>query len=407
MSDNIYAIIGAGAAGISATQTLRREGFDGRLVLLGDERVEPYERPPLSKKFLRGEVAKESVRLRPPSFFKENAVDVRLDDPVVKLDVAERGIHFAGGDTLQYDKVLLTTGASPVHLDGPGADLDGIHYLRTLHDCEQIRGELERQSRILVLGTGFIGCEVAASLRQIDCAVTLVGKDLPLAHVLGQEIGSAYASYYRAKGMTLKTGASIAEFRGSKRVQEAALSDNTTVSCDAVVVGIGVRPSLTVVPGDIRLENGIATDEFCKTNVDNVWAAGDVAASWRPRLQRRVRFEHFVNAQLQGAAAAKSMLGKMEPYDPIPYFWSDQFDSSLQYYGYAAAWDACVLRGDPPALSFVAFYLKAGRIDAVCIVNQPKNITAAKHLLGQTGLSPVLLADDKVELKDLAAAPQR
>lgn len=402
MKNETYAIVGAGLAGMSAAEALRGVGFDGRIVLLGNESEPPYERPPLSKQRLRGEISKESVLLRAEEFYAINSIELQLDDAVVRVDPVEGYIESAKGHRVAYDKLLIATGAAPRRLTIPGHELEGIYYLRTLRDCERIRERLEGRPRVLIVGTGFIGCEVAASARQVGCDVVLVGKELPLEHVLGREVGEIYAASHRNHGIALRTDATIFEFRGSGRIEEAILSNQSAISCDLVILGIGASPSLEAVPKGMKLENGIVTDEFCRTSIENIYAAGDVAYSWRPRLHRPVRFEHFENAQLQGAAAGRAMAGKMQPYDPIPFFWSDQFDLSLQYYGYSIAWDTCVLRGKPAEHSFTAFYMRAGRVEAICNVNRLRELSAAKRLLGQTGISPRLLANDSVDLTQLA-----
>lgn len=397
-----YIIIGASLAGTSAAEALRGEGFDGRLILIGDEPEAPYERPPLSKQRLRGEVPQEDIFLRAATFYDLNRIELRLGVSVLRIDPTERYVELAGGERLDYKKLLIATGAVPRLLKIPGGNLQGVHYLRTSADCERIRKSLEGRPRVLVIGTGFIGCEVAASLRQIDCAVALVGHELPLQHVLGSEVGKIYASYHRSQGIDLRTDLTVFEFLGSGRLERARLSDGSMVPCDLAILGVGVSPAVGIAPPGMQLENGILTDEFCRTNVDNIFAAGDVACSWRPRLNRRVRLEHFDNAQLQGAAAGRVMSGKMQPYDPIPFFWSDQFKLTLQYYGLATDWDNCVLRGKPEEYSFAAFYLRDGRIDAVCNVNRPHELSAAKLLLGQTGVDARYLMNDSVDLIELA-----
>ena len=402
MKHKTYAIVGAGLAGISAAEALRGAAFDGRIIMLGSEPEPPYERPPLSKQRLRGEIPKENVLLRAAEFYALNAIELHLDDAVVRVDPAQRCVETANGRRVAYEKLLLATGASPRRLAIPGHQLQGIHYLRTLRDCEHLRERLQQHPRVLVVGTGFIGCEVAASARQLGCDVVLVGQKLPLERVLGREIGDIYAACHRRHGVELRTGATTVEFRGSARVEEAVLSDRSIVPCDLVIVGIGVSPSLEAVPEGMELDNGIVTDEFCRTSMENIFAAGDVAISWRPRLNQRVRFEHFDNAQLQGAAAGRAMAGAMQPYDPIPFFWSDQFDLHLQYYGYAQNWDTCVLRGKPADHSFSAFYLRDGRIEAVCNVNRFRELNAAKRLLGKVGVPPHKLADESADLTQMA-----
>jgi 3-phenylpropionate/trans-cinnamate dioxygenase ferredoxin reductase subunit len=396
-----YAIVGAGLAGISAAEALRGAAFDGRIVMLGSEPEPPYERPPLSKQRLRGEISKENVLLRVAEFYALNAIELHLDDAVMRVDSAQRFIESAKGRRVAYDKLLLATGAAPRRLAIPGHQLPDIHYLRTLRDCEHLRERLLQRPRVLVIGTGFIGCEVAASARQLGCDVALIGQGLPLERVLGPEVGEIFAARHRSQGIEVQTGANIVEFRGSARVEEALLSDRSIVRCDLVIVGVGVSPSLEAVPEGMELDNGIVTDEFCRTSMENIFAAGDVAISWRPRLNQRVRFEHFDNAQLQGAAAGLAMAGTMQSYDPIPFFWSDQFDLNLQYYGYAPGWDTCVLRGKPADNSFSAFYLREGRIEAVCNVNRFQELNAAKRLLGKEGVPAHKLADDDADLAKL------
>jgi len=389
-----YVLVGGGATSVSAADALRSKGFDGAIVLLGSEPVYPYERPPLSKAFLRSEITRDQIALRPAEFYAQHAIDVRVGAVVVRIDPHERRVELKQGPPLTYDKLLIATGASPRGLKVTGSEIAGIHYLRSADDCERIREELATKPRVLVIGTGFIGCEVAASARQLGCDVVLVGPTLPLEHVLGREVGELYARYHRDRGTQLRIGAAVIEFTGSKRVEQAKLSDQTTIACDFVIVGIGVEPSVSVVPSNVQLANGIATDEYCRTSVEGILSAGDVAASWRPRLNARIRFEHFVNAQLQGAAAAKTMIGKLEAYDPVPYFWSDQFDLSLQYYGYAEKWDSCVLRGKPEEYSFLALYLLDGRLEAVCGVNCSRELFAAKRLIGKTDVASLLPADE-------------
>ena len=394
MKTQTYVLIGGGVTSVSAADALRSKGFDGAIVLLGDESEYPYERPPLSKSFLRSEITRPEIALRPADFYAQRAIDLRVDTAVEAINPHERRVQLKQGQQLAYDKLLVATGASPRTLKVPGAELSGIHYLRSAHDCERIKEGLAAKPRVLVIGTGFIGCEVAASVRKLGCETVLVGPTLPLEHVLGREVAELYARYHRARGIELRVGASVTEFAGSKRVEQAKLSDETTVPCETVIVGIGVEPSVSLVPSEVQLANGIATDEYCRTSVEDIFAAGDVAASWRPHLNTRIRFEHFVNAQLQGAAAAKAMLGKLEAYDPVPYFWSDQFDLSLQYYGYAAKWDSCILRGRPEEYSFLALYLLDGRLEAVCGVNSPREFFAVKRLVGKTDVASLLAADE-------------
>jgi 3-phenylpropionate/trans-cinnamate dioxygenase ferredoxin reductase subunit len=402
MTVQTYVIVGAGVAGASAAEALRGAGFDGRLVLAGEEHEQPYERPPLSKRLLRGEVASDFVLLRSPEFYVTNSIELHLGDRVVHIDPRARRVEYASGAYVEYDKLLVATGGSPRQLNVPGSDLPGVYYLRTLSQALALRKVFEHHPRVLVVGGGFIGCEVAASAKKIGCDVTIAGPSLPMAHALGPEVGAVYADYHRSYGVQLKIGTTVTEFRGAGSLEEAVFSDGSKLACTAAVVGIGIEPSLGML-SDVDAHDGLATNEFCQTSIDNVFAAGDIARSWRPRLGRRVRLEHFDNARLQGAAAAQSMCGKMVPYDPIPFFWSDQYEFGLQYYGSAAAWDNVVMRGRPDEGSFSAFYLKNGRVDAACTVNRSRDMNAIRRLLGQSNIPAQKLANDDIPLNGLVA----
>ncbi len=402
-----YVIVGGGVAGASAAEALRGEGFDGRIVLVGEEREPPYQRPPLSKQLLRREIEPEAVSLRGSEFYASNSIDLRLGEPVSALGLRSRQIELVDGSTIAYDKVLVATGASPRHLVVPGEDLAGVHYLRTLDDALLLTGALQRRQALLVVGGGFIGCEVAASARQMGCDVTIAGPTLPMEHVLGTEIGLLYAGYHRDRGVKVKSGVTVVGFLGTGALEAARLSDGTVIASTAAVIGIGAVPSVSWLHGDLRLSDGVETDEFCRTSLAGVFAAGDVACSWRPRLNRRVRLEHFDNAESQGAAAGRAMLGAMRAYDPIPFFWSDQFDLYLQYYGQTRDWDRVMMRGREKDGSFIAFYLKGDRIEAACAINHSRESTAIKRLIGRSDVSVRALGDDGIPLKDLALPSAR
>lgn len=379
---------------------MRAEGFDGRIVLMGEEPSPPYQRPPLSKEFLRGEVDEDFAYLRAPEFYSANAIETHWGDAVRSIDPHARRVDCASGSRFEYDKALVATGGIPRRLRVEGSDLPGVYYLRTLEQARHVRKALERRPRVLVVGGGFIGCEVAASARLIGCDVTIAGPSPPMAHALGSQVGEIYAQYHAGHGVNVKVGVTVVGFRGAESLEEATLSDGSTVPCDVAVVGIGIVPN-TGMFEHFDGSDGIATDEFCRAPIDDVYAAGDVARSWRPRLNRCVRLEHFDNAQLQGAAAGRSMCGSPAPYDPIPFFWSDQYDLGLQYYGNAKDWDRVVVRGRPAEGSFIAFYLQDGRIEAACGVNRSRDSSAMKRLLGRTDVPPARLADDGVLLSTL------
>lgn len=396
-----FVIAGAGVAAATAADTLRSSGFDGRLVMVGHEADPPYNRPSLSKDRLRGEINDDQALFHPEDYYATKEIELLLNRELQHVSVAEHLVRFADGATLAYDRLLIATGANVRHLPAPGGELAGIYYLRSLRDCSSLSDALKQRPRVLVLGTGFIGCEVAASARMLGCDVTLVGNTPPLAHALGPEIAEAYVQYHRAEGVTVRIGTFAERFEGSGKLERAVLYDGATVECDVAVIGIGVEPSMQIVRNEpIETQNGILVDEYCKTSVPRVFAVGDVALSWNPRYARRIRVEHFNNAQQQAVVAAKAMLDRAEPYNPIPSFWSDQYAYNLEYRGHAEDWDGIVFRGRTNDASFSAFYLKNGAVQAVCSVNRRKENYAARLLIGKR-VEPQLLQDDASDVKQI------
>lgn len=397
------AIVGAGVGAASAADTLRENGYDGRLVMIGAEADLPYNRPELSKERLRSEVTDEQALLHPADYYHEHDIELMLEHRVQHVGLAEKVIQFADGKTLTYDSLLVATGAKVKRLNSPGGDLSGIYYLRSLRDSASLADALKSHPRVLVVGTGFIGCEVAASARKLGCEVTLAGRTPPLAHVLGDEIGDIYSGYHRSQGVDLRIGTYVERFEGHGRLERAVLFDGTVVECDIAVVGIGVEPALEILQGQpIETGDGILVNEFGQSSVPNVFAVGDVASSWNPRYGKRLRVEHFDNAQRQAVVVAKAMLGPTDPYNPIPSFWSDQFSYGLQYRGHAPSWDSIVYRGDKAGGSFSAFYMIDGALQAVCSINRYKENTAARRFIGKH-IDPAVLADDSVNLKEFQA----
>lgn len=364
-------IAGAGLAGAKAAETLRDEGYTGALVLVGEEAERPYERPPLSKDFLRGEAERESVHVHEPGFYADHDIDLRTGSPVVALDVAGRAVTLGDGSRLSYDRLLLATGAEARSIDLPGADLDGVLSLRSLPDSERLAAAIAAGGGLVVIGAGWIGSEAAASARSLGAEVTVVEHlDVPLQNVLGREMGGMYAALHREHGVELLTGAGIEAIEGAGRVERVRLAGGRTIDCAAVLVGIGVTPRTAVAEAaGLAVDNGVLVDPMLATSAPGVYAAGDVANLLHPFYDRRVRVEHWANALNQGPAAARNMLGAQTPYDRLPYFFSDQYDVGMEYSGLAHGTDELVVRGDPASRELIAFWLVDERVVAAMNVN--------------------------------------
>ena len=364
-------IVGAGLGGAKAAEALREEGFEGRIVLVGEEPELPYERPPLSKDYLRGESPREKPRVHPDGFYADNDIELLTRTTGERIDVGAREVELGGGERLRYDRLLLATGARPRRLRLPGAELDGVHYLRDFADADRLAARLRPGARAVVIGAGWIGAEVAASAQQLGVEVTLLEQAaLPLERVLGPELGRIYADIHTDHGVRFIGGARVEALEGAGAVEQVRLADGTTLPADFVVVGVGVEPRTELAEAaGIAIDNGIAVSETLETSAPGVFAVGDVANAHHPFYGRRLRVEHWANALNQPAAAAKAMLGKPASYDRLPYFFSDQYDVGMEYTGYATEWDQVVFRGDPAEREFVAFWIHGGRVVAGMNVN--------------------------------------
>jgi 3-phenylpropionate/trans-cinnamate dioxygenase ferredoxin reductase subunit len=409
MADQTFVIIGANLAGGRAAEALRKEGFEGRVVLIGAEPDPPYERPPLSKEYLRGQIAREKIFIHKPGFYEEQRIELRLGVRATGLDLQGRVVELESGERIAFDRLLLATGGRPRKLSVPGSDLDGIYDLRTVADGERIAAELRPGRRLVVIGAGFIGAEVAASARMQGLDVTVLEMaPVPLGRALGDEMGGIYAEIHREHGVELLTGEAIDRFEGSGRVERVVGVSGRAIDCDFVVVGVGIEPATELAEAaGLAVENGIVVDEYAETSVPGVFAAGDVARFYHPVLRERLRVEHWANAQNQGVLVAKNMLGRREAYVEIPWFWSDQYDLNLQYVGHASSWDEIVLRGDVAGRKFTAFYLKGGRLRAALTVNRFKDIRPSRELIKLgVAVEAATLRDDAVELKSLIPATE-
>jgi 3-phenylpropionate/trans-cinnamate dioxygenase ferredoxin reductase subunit len=404
-----FAIVGASLAGAKAAQALREEGFDGRVVLVGAERERPYERPPLSKEYLRGEAERNVVFVHGTSFYADNEIELRLEESAIDVDADHRDLSLDTGERLTFDRLLLATGAEPRRLTVPGSELEAIHYLRTLADSDALRERLDAGGKLVVVGAGWIGAEVAASARQRGVEVTLIGPSLvPLERVLGAEVGAVYRDIHLDHGVEMLLGDGVASFEGDGMVERVRTERGRTIDCAAVVVGVGATPrtQLAAAAG-LAVENGILVDGRLQTGVPGIFAAGDVANQLHPRLGR-LRVEHWDNALHQGPAAARGMLGSAERYERLPYFFSDQYDVGMEYSGHAASWDRVVVRGDPASREFIAFWLAGGRVLAGMNVNV-WDVTDPIQALIRSGraIDERRLADPDVPLTDLVVVDEQ
>jgi 3-phenylpropionate/trans-cinnamate dioxygenase ferredoxin reductase subunit len=404
-------VVGGGLAGGNAAVTLREEGFKGRITVAGREPGVPFGRPPLSKTYLRSEEDLEGWLVRPPGWYDEHDVE-RLESSVVAVDVATHVVVLDSGQELDYQKVLIATGGRNRRLAVPGAQLPGIHNLRTVAECDAIKRESGANRSAVVVGMGFIGCEVAASLTQLGVRVTAIfpGR-APLERVLGDEVGAAFSAIHRANGVELRSQDQIVGFEGTERVEAAVTANGARVDCDFVVAGIGIDPEIPTFAGQaVAQSNGVLVDESCRASAPDVYAAGDVANQLHP-LFGRVRVEHYNNAEKQGQAAARSMLGSTAAYDYIHSFWSDQYEHKLEYVGHATKWDQFVVRGSLEERKLIGFYLVDGQVRAAVGLDRGGDpeldtegeMAAAARLVGvRARPGPGQLADERVDLWSLA-----
>jgi 3-phenylpropionate/trans-cinnamate dioxygenase ferredoxin reductase subunit len=398
------AVIGASLAGAKAAEAARDAGFDGRIVLVGDEAGAPYERPPLSKAVLRGEKEPHTARVHPDDFYAAHDIEVVTDHATV-LDIASRRVELAGGDGIDFDMTILATGAAPRRLDLPGGDLAGVHYLRTIDDAIRLRDAIKTSSRVAVIGAGWIGSEVAASARQMGAEVVLIDPaPVPLQRVLGNEIGSVFRDLHADHGVDLCLDTGVTQLRGDKTVEAVVLDNGRVEAADVVVVGVGVSPRTELAEtAALRVDNGIVVDEHLETNAPGVYAAGDVANAWHPHYGRHLRVEHWANALNQGITAGRNAAGKGETYTRLPYFFSDQYDLGMEYVGYGDADDRVTVRGDLAAREFIAFWHRDGTVTAAMNVNVWGVVEDLKAIVeARTPIDPTRLADPNIPLGGLA-----
>jgi 3-phenylpropionate/trans-cinnamate dioxygenase ferredoxin reductase subunit len=379
-------------------------GCDGRIVLIGAEPERPYERPPLSKEVLRREAEPGSAFLRDESWYADNAIELRLGVRATELDVRASEVALDDGERVAFDACLIATGGRVRTLDVPGSELDGVRYLRTMRDSADLSSELAEHPRVVVVGAGFIGAEVAASARTVGCDVTMIEiLEVPLARVLGDELGRVYAGIHRDHRVDVRLAEGVERFEGAGRVEAVVGTSGSRYPADIVVVGVGIVPNVELAAGaGIECGNGVLVDEHCRTSAPNVFAAGDVANRPDDFSGERIRVEHFQNAQNQGPAAARAMLGSPEPFQEVPWFWSDQYDVNLQMLGHPSSEAARVVRGSMDERSFTVFYLRNGYVTAAVSLNRGKDISAARRMIQRhIAADPTRLCDEDVALKEL------
>ena len=400
-----FVIAGASLTGAKAAQTLRDEGFDGEIVLLGSEPERPYERPPLSKGYLLGNDSRDSVYVHPDGWYAEHGVDLRTGVTVTAIDRNARIVATSSGAQVSYDKLLLATGASPRQLSFPGSDREEVLYLRTLADSDRLRSAFQPGTRVVVAGAGWIGLETAAAARSAECQVTILEPQPGALHdQLGPELGAVFANLHRAHGVEFRFGERAVEFRPGMVIT----SGGAEIPADVLVVGIGAAPNDDLAArAGLEVSDGVLTDAALRTSDENIFAAGDVANSFNPLLGRRIRVEHWANALNGGPAAARSMLGQPVSYDRVPYFYTDQYNLGMECAGVPSpgTYDQVVYRGDPDpksSLEFVAFWLSAGAVVAGMNVNVWDVNDAIQSLIRSARpVDPALLANPDIPLTDL------
>ena len=414
MKHERFVIIGASLAGASAAAALREGGFDGTVELIGAEPQLPYNRPPLSKGYLRGQDRFEDQLVNPADYYAQHEVNLRLGVRATSVDPQRKVVSLERGEEVPYDRLLVATGGRNRSLTTPGADLPGIFQLRTVEDCDRIRAVARPGARAVVIGLGFIGSEVSASLRQMGLAVTAIeGQPVPLARVLGVEVGAVLGEIHREKGVELVMEDGVAAFEGAGRVERVRTKRGRILACDLVVAGIGIVPNSELLAGaGAAVDNGVLVDALCRTSLPDVFAAGDVANHLHP-LFGRLRVEHWNNGFQQGRAAARTMLGGTQPYDYVHSFWSDQYEHLIEYVGFAARWDRVVFRGDPGSRKFLGFFLQDGTLRAAMGLNRggdpddPKTDGELKRVASliraRVPVDPQRLADEGLELPRVAA----
>jgi 3-phenylpropionate/trans-cinnamate dioxygenase ferredoxin reductase subunit len=406
MTDRTLVIVGASLAGAKAAEAARTTGFDGRVVLVGDEHEPPYERPPLSKTVLRGEAASETTRVHADGFYATNDIELLTGRTVEALDVDTTRVRLDGNEHVPFSAAVLATGAAPRRLDIPGTDLAGVHYLRELGDARRLGDAVRGAGRVAVIGAGWIGSEVAASARQMGAEVVLIDPAaVPLQRVLGEEIGEVFRRLHADNGVQLRLRTGVVELRGTDRVEQVVLNGGEIEAADVVVIGVGVTPRVELAEAaGLKVDNGIVVDEHLQSSAPGVYAAGDVASAWHPHYRQHLRVEHWANALNQGVTAGANAAGRAETYTRLPYFFSDQYDLGMEYVGYNQPGDTVVVRGSRTGREFIAFWQRDGIVTAAMNVNVWDVVEDLKAIVASGRMHDARrLADPAVALTELVS----
>ena len=396
-------IIGAGHAAGQAAASLRQAKYAGDITIVGDEAHIPYQRPPLSKAYLKGDQSADKVYLRAESFYADRDIAMKLSTRATAIDTTAKTVGLSSDETLHYDHLLISTGSRPRKLSIDGSDLPGIHYLRTMDDVDGLRDGMQADANLVIVGGGYIGLEVAAVGRELGLNVhVLEMEERILQRVTTPEMSAYYHQLHEGRGVNIHTNTAVTGFAGDGKVQEVLCGDKR-FPADIVIVGIGIIPNTELAEAaGIVCDNGIVVDDHCCTSDPNVYAAGDCTNHPNPLLDRRLRLESVPNAMDQARVSTANMLGDDKTYAAIPWFWSDQYELKLQMVGFSADGDAQVLRGDMASNQFAIFYLKDGKVVAADAVNSPKEFMLCKQLVGKSA-DPAMLADPEADLKALLA----
>ena len=398
------AIVGAGHAAGQAVATLKQKKFDGRIVLIGDEPYLPYQRPPLSKKFLAGEMPAERLYVRPAAFYDDPQIDLRLNTRIVSIDRSERKLITTNNDSITYDKLILALGSRVRKVAVEGSQLDGIHYLRSIADVDDIRAAVSSGSRVVIVGAGYIGLEVAAVCRQLGLDVTVIEMaDRVMSRVVSPQVSDFYERTHENYGVKLLLSTGLRAFRGDGKVESVLTSDGQILAADFVVVGVGILPNAELAESaGLEVNDGIVVNDQCQTSDPDIYAVGDCTSHPNAIYDRQLRLESVHNALEQAKTAASNICGVETHYSQVPWFWSDQYDLKLQIAGLSQGYDEAILRGDPDSASFSCLYLQDGVLIAVDAINAPKDFVQSKALIASHArIDPQQLADVDIALKDL------